>query len=579
MIYGYDEAQLFPVQSLYDTGMINMYLNAVKGEYERGIADQKEFISKYGDFISPFSKDVEAWDKATLGGYRDLVNNLRQQGIDPIRSQEGRAAIQNFILSRPYGDLAKLKQSAETGKKYLDRVADLAAHGLYNPDMAKQTDGDFQNWDTLGGSGIWTTAAPAKYETIQEMVDPTVKQLKSAFRKLRKEPGYDVFGVTDDQVRGALNNSFVDLMNKPSMQYAFKKSGLSEDEFKELLFQQVKDETPEDYKKDEVWFLNEQQKFTERTNRLKNEATIAAARIRKGQNPMENSMHYLDLSKATAEANYIKAAQNVMQSKGDDKALAQMNSMIASGDRRAPEAAWRYLRKNGYFKEGNDQFGFSKDSASGFYSRMGRFPDKETTVKTTSDTDQTKQQGSSESGNNKNVQAQTSTDQIKAGVTTVGTTKGIKITKEEYQNLMTPYQFRQLRNTGVVPQSKVSTKTSYETVSDKNGERVVKKPVTTRNIPKYEDIISVEGTNGESAIGNYFQAGNLGQASKVVVHYYETRNGKRQKAQVTLFYDHGSNYGSGSDTWAVQTDAAYDKAAGIKYKTTQSETLWTSDED
>ena len=54
MIYGQDEAVRYPVKDLYDTGMMSMYIGAVKDEYERGIKEQEEFMSKYGDFISPF---------------------------------------------------------------------------------------------------------------------------------------------------------------------------------------------------------------------------------------------------------------------------------------------------------------------------------------------------------------------------------------------------------------------------------------------------------------------------------------------------------------------------------------------
>lgn len=263
MIYGYDEAQLFPVQSLYDTGMINMYLNAVKGEYERGIADQKEFISKYGDFISPFSKDVEAWDKATLGGYRDLVNNLKQQGIDPIRSQEGRAAIQNFILSRPYGDLAKLKQAAKTGEQYSALLAKGIADGTLDYNTAVKLDGDFRNWSTLQ-NGIWDKVAPTAQKSINDVLAPYIQDLNKYGYKYDPEAskqrgyGYIVHTVSDDAIRDELNKNAIDIMKDPMMQLRAKELGMTPEEFiQSQLYTHMRRELTPKESEDKVLFERE----------------------------------------------------------------------------------------------------------------------------------------------------------------------------------------------------------------------------------------------------------------------------------------------------------------------------------
>ena len=90
MIYGRDEAVVYPVADLYDTGMMNAYISAVKDEYERGLKAQDEFVSKYGDFMSPFSKDVDTWNQLTMDRVEKAYNDLEKIGVDPIRSQEGR---------------------------------------------------------------------------------------------------------------------------------------------------------------------------------------------------------------------------------------------------------------------------------------------------------------------------------------------------------------------------------------------------------------------------------------------------------------------------------------------------------
>ena len=54
MIYRYDQPVDMPVPELYDTGIMNAYLNAVKDQYESGEKRMDEYLSKYSDFTSPF---------------------------------------------------------------------------------------------------------------------------------------------------------------------------------------------------------------------------------------------------------------------------------------------------------------------------------------------------------------------------------------------------------------------------------------------------------------------------------------------------------------------------------------------
>ena len=50
MIYGQDEPVALPVMDLYDTGMMQMYVNAARDQYLQARDDQKEFLKTYGDF-------------------------------------------------------------------------------------------------------------------------------------------------------------------------------------------------------------------------------------------------------------------------------------------------------------------------------------------------------------------------------------------------------------------------------------------------------------------------------------------------------------------------------------------------
>ena len=57
----------------------------------------KEFAKTYGDFTSPFYNDVAWVDAQTRGRVNDVINYMQQNGIDPLRSAEGRALIQQVI--------------------------------------------------------------------------------------------------------------------------------------------------------------------------------------------------------------------------------------------------------------------------------------------------------------------------------------------------------------------------------------------------------------------------------------------------------------------------------------------------
>ena len=150
MIYGKDTAVEYPVADLYDTGMMAMYINAIKDQYDRGIKEQEQFISKYGDFVSPFAKDVDTWNRLTMDPVEKTYDDLVAHGIDPLRSQEGRAALSQVMRRVPRSTLSQLRQSAAAGQEYLKNRASLQAKGLYNPEFESflLNGQSFNDWDT-----------------------------------------------------------------------------------------------------------------------------------------------------------------------------------------------------------------------------------------------------------------------------------------------------------------------------------------------------------------------------------------------------------------------------------------------
>ena len=204
MIYGRDEAALYPVVDLYDSGMMGLYINAAKDEYERGIKQQEDFISKYGDFISPFQKDVENWDRLTMDPVIQTYDFLEKNGIDPLRSQEGRAAMASAMRQIPREKLSQLRQSAATGQQYLANRAKLQAEGKYNPEFEQFLLGDkrFGDYDTLS-QGMWDRTSPTEYKGLRTLTDPWFKHRTAKYKGTKN--GYDIYSYDENDMRETAN--------------------------------------------------------------------------------------------------------------------------------------------------------------------------------------------------------------------------------------------------------------------------------------------------------------------------------------------------------------------------------------
>lgn len=198
MVYAYDRAIPLPVKDLYDTQVMAMSINAAKDMYEKGQKQIEDFYNKYGDFISPIQKDMDWYAQNVTGKARDVINNLYANGIDPLRSAEGRAVVARLVNSMPVGDIAKLRQSAETAKEYLKSIDDTT-----NPELEKFLGRDLSQWSTLGGSGVWGASKAAKYQDLNQYTSHIFDNVKDSYIGTDKDH-YDWYGVTEDMLAQSL---------------------------------------------------------------------------------------------------------------------------------------------------------------------------------------------------------------------------------------------------------------------------------------------------------------------------------------------------------------------------------------
>ena len=227
MFYGYENPVEMPISELFDTGLMNAYTQAVKAEYEKGEKRLDDFISKYGDFRSPFAKDIKLWDALTMGRINNVYNQLVSQGIDPLRTREGQMALAKAIRETPVGLLNQLKQSAAAGEQYLKSKGDLQSKGLYSKEMEDYfMKIPFEQWNTAE-YGLFDRTSPIQYKDIHDITDDWFKHSEKKFdEKLTKQKGdgYDYYTVTEDDINGIIDSNVKDFLDSDYGKYYYQKA-------------------------------------------------------------------------------------------------------------------------------------------------------------------------------------------------------------------------------------------------------------------------------------------------------------------------------------------------------------------
>lgn len=223
MVYSRDQWIQLPVRDLYDSQIMLASINAAKDMYQQGVNEFKEYQKNYNDFYSPISRDMDWYNKNVIGSTQDLIKDLYDRGIDPLRSPEGRAMLQRHINNIPTQQIGKLKASAVQAQKYLDSISDLAAKGLYNEDYER-----FNNpyspddWDTMK-NGVWNRSSAMSYKNLQQYVHPTFEGIKPHLltkeevesRGMKYDPNYEYQGISEKDMRDSLQNWMPGLKGDP----------------------------------------------------------------------------------------------------------------------------------------------------------------------------------------------------------------------------------------------------------------------------------------------------------------------------------------------------------------------------
>ena len=209
---GYETPVEMPSMGIYNTDLMKMYIAGVKDQYEKGQEEMKDFMKLYGDFYSPIAGDTQRYNDMTVGGARDMINQMLANGIDPYKSPEARAAISRYINNVPTGVLNAMKQNAENRKKYDEAVAQARLAGKLDPEYEtwalKQAGLD--NFSTIGPNGeirTWDRLAPEIASDMTTVAIPYFDKFKKDEKLKSDITGYTKWGVSDENQKQAIDSA------------------------------------------------------------------------------------------------------------------------------------------------------------------------------------------------------------------------------------------------------------------------------------------------------------------------------------------------------------------------------------
>lgn len=218
MIYANDQWIQLPTRDLYDTSVMMASINAAKDMYEKGVQQIKDFKKEYGDFVSPIQADMDWYTQNVTNKVQDTINGLYDNGVDPLRSQQGRAIVARLTNSMPTGTINKLRQSSVAAQKYLDMKAKLIADGKWNPEFENMLTGGktLDNWSTVR-DGMWERQSPGVYQDLNALTYKWFDQLEHSF--LYKKDGEDWYGIRDEELNRTMRSQIPDFINSDLGKY------------------------------------------------------------------------------------------------------------------------------------------------------------------------------------------------------------------------------------------------------------------------------------------------------------------------------------------------------------------------
>lgn len=183
MVYANDEWVQVPVMQLYDTGLMQSAIQNARYMYEKAEKRMDDFYEKYGEFMSPFQKDMDRYNQI-VGNIKSVVDNLYANGEDPLRTASGRAKMAAALRSVNPAEFAAMKANAKMGYAYLDAAQKLRSSGKYSEaqelfDIMQnhgKTMGEFATYNPNTGTfNTWDRSAPIEAVSLRDLTQEAYK--------------------------------------------------------------------------------------------------------------------------------------------------------------------------------------------------------------------------------------------------------------------------------------------------------------------------------------------------------------------------------------------------------------------
>ena len=264
MIGIYDEPVAVPIIDLLDSNMMSQYISAAREQYNQAVQEQKDFAKEFGELYGPNANINKQFYDDTRGAVNKGLDYLYQNGIDPIRSAEGRAYIAKIIRERPYAEIANLKAQNESMKTYQKYRAEAMRNGTYDPDFEKFVLGGktLESWDP-STDGMWTREAPSKYSSLKDWTSNLFDNMQLEYddEATKKAGGmYQIYSKSPKKMQQILDSNIKDMSKSELGRYYINMYGGDIEALKADIIDRNREYTQVDIRPDQVKLhLNDQQ--------------------------------------------------------------------------------------------------------------------------------------------------------------------------------------------------------------------------------------------------------------------------------------------------------------------------------
>ena len=320
----YDEPVSVPIIDLLDSSMMSQYISAAREQYNQAVQDQKEFAKEFGELYGPNANVNKQFYDITRGAVNKGLDYLYQNGIDPLRSAEGRAYIAKIIRERPYAEIANLKAQNESMKTYQKYRAEAMRNGTYDPDFEKFTLGGktLETWDP-STDGMWTREAPSKYSSLKDWTSNLFDNMQLEYddEATKKAGGmYQVYSKSPKKMQQILDSNIKDMSKSELGRYYINMYGGDIEALKADIIDRNREYTQVDIRPDQVKLHLNDQQFQ----------ANEAAKQRAFQREMAKQQHEWDMQELEAKLQNNLAKESAKESKQDYNLVADVVTQASS---------------------------------------------------------------------------------------------------------------------------------------------------------------------------------------------------------------------------------------------------------